>query len=123
MAEIGQGGQPLLVLADPSLDGVVVRRNLTLDEVIVCIRGDSQRRLIAEGTPGSWGMSYSLVKWAWVVHWSTHYRGHNKPVWGQRQGTSVPRGRKMNNKAEEHSKVGSSTFYNQEITVVHRLTC
>lgn len=123
MAEIGQGGQPLLVLADPSLDGVVLRRNMALDEVIVYIRGDSQRRLIAEGTPGSWGMSYSLVRWAWVVPRSTHYRGHNKHVCSQSQGTSIPRGRKMNNKAEEHSKVGSSAFQNQEITIVHRLTC
>lgn len=33
-----------------------------MDEVTVFIRGNSQRRLIAEGAPSSWGMSYSLVK-------------------------------------------------------------
>lgn len=111
--DLGQGGRPLLVLADPSLDEAMLRRHLTLDEVIIFIRSNSQERLIAEGTSGSWWRSYSLVKRAWVMHWNIHYRAHNKTVCGPRQGTKVPRGRKMNNKAEEHSKVGSSVSNNQ----------
>lgn len=35
----------------------------------------------------------------------------------------MPRGRKLNSKAEEHSEVGSSVSNNQGLTVVYRLTC
>lgn len=62
-------------------------KNLTLGEVTVFIRGNSQRGLMAEGIPSSWGVSYSVVKGAWVLHQSARNRGRHKLVCGQREGT------------------------------------
>lgn len=62
-------------------------KNLTLGEVTVFIGGNSQRGLMAEGIPSSWGVSYSVVTGAWVLHQSAYNGGRHKLACGQREGT------------------------------------